>query len=310
MNTDIRISLDFPTHRKTLKLVRRLGDGAPWVLVRLWIYVARHLPDGELIGMDEEDIEIAAGWQGENGAFVKALLDVGYLDQDDGGTISCHDWLEHNPWVAEANDRSDASRFSKLSQVSRAMFEELQAAGVRGLSKRDYETAKRAALAGKRLADISNSLAISSDAERIASDSIAPAPSPVPSPSPLPESKPTATTARATVTRQFEECFQEHEQKLRQLFPHADYAAERELCVAHYRDGPVHLDPWVVVLKWFNRIKKPDGGGNGNGTGRGRAGRSGAVVGKAPGVTPANGPEADWLGGSQFAPAHCPTLPD
>lgn len=133
---------------------------------------------------------------------------------------------------------------------------------------------------------------------------------PKPEPEPEPEPKPTATTARATVTRQFEECFQEHEQKLRQLFPHADYAAERELCVAHYRDGPVHLDPWVVVLKWFNRIKKPDGGGNGNGTGRGRAGRSGAVVGKAPGVTPANGPEADWLGGSQFAPAHCPALPD
>jgi len=53
--------------------------------------------------------------------------------------------------------------------------------------------------------------------------------------------------------------FAEKEPRLRELYPHADFLVQREICVAHYRnDASAALDPWVVILKWFARIPKED----------------------------------------------------
>jgi len=54
----------------------------------------------------------------------------------------------------------------------------------------------------------------------------------------------------------FKNCFDQYEDRLQELYPHADYQAEKETCIAHYSKQAV-LDPYPVILKWFNRVPKP-----------------------------------------------------
>lgn len=69
MNCDIRLSTEFWQHPKTRKLAKRLGLEGVRSLQILWLWAARNRPDGNLGGMDWEDIELAADWQGEERAF-------------------------------------------------------------------------------------------------------------------------------------------------------------------------------------------------------------------------------------------------
>lgn len=111
--TDARISTGLPGHPKTLKLIRRLGPGGGWNLVCLFLWAAANRSNGDLGGMDGEDIELAAGWQGGPGEFGAALIDIGFLDGAEG-SYTIHDWADHNPWAAGAEARSEKSRFAAL----------------------------------------------------------------------------------------------------------------------------------------------------------------------------------------------------
>lgn len=108
MNTDIRLSVGFWQHPKTKKTVKRLGLEGIRSLQILWLWAAVNRPDGFLSGMDWEDVELAADWQGEEGAFLKCC-DGMWLDQTETG-FALHDWSEHNPWQAEAEVRSERAR--------------------------------------------------------------------------------------------------------------------------------------------------------------------------------------------------------
>lgn len=138
MNTDFRVAVDFFSHHKARKLKKRLSSEGLLSLLQLWAYAAKLRTDGELSGMDAEDIEIAAGWDGEDGVFVAALVEVGFLDQH-GEAYALHDWVENNSWAADAVDRQDKARFSRLATVNRTAFDKLKAKGVNAISKEDYE---------------------------------------------------------------------------------------------------------------------------------------------------------------------------
>jgi hypothetical protein len=107
---DARISIGLPQHPKTKKLIKRLGDGAAWRLICLFLWAAANKPDGNLSGMTTEDIELAVDWPGEDGAFVAAMIEVGFIDGEDGN-YAIHDWREHNPWAAGADARSEKARW-------------------------------------------------------------------------------------------------------------------------------------------------------------------------------------------------------
>ncbi len=138
MNTDFRVSVDFFSHHKAIKLEKRLGPGALLALLRLWAYAARLRPGGGFAGMSNEDIELAAGWSGQDDAFIAALLETGFVDKSDTG-LYLHDWAENNPWVAEMEERSDKARFSRLATVNRRVYDELRAAGVSAINRAEYE---------------------------------------------------------------------------------------------------------------------------------------------------------------------------
>lgn len=113
MATDARISTSLPSHPKTKKLARRLGPAGPLGCIYLFLWVATNRSDGDLSGLTDEDIELAIDWAGEEGAFVAAMTDVGFLE---GEAVArrVHDWAEHNPWAAGADARSEKSRWAAL----------------------------------------------------------------------------------------------------------------------------------------------------------------------------------------------------
>ena len=111
--TDARLSASFPTHPKTKKLMRRLGAAGPWALVCLFLWARMNRADGDLSGMTDEDIELAADWSGDDGALVVALVSVGFIDGDECRR-SIHDWAEHQPWSAGAEDRSERAKWRAL----------------------------------------------------------------------------------------------------------------------------------------------------------------------------------------------------
>jgi len=118
MADDARISTALPQHPKTKKLRRRIGDGGCWSLVCLFLWTAANRWDGSLSDMSDEDIELAADWAGEPGAFVSALVDVGFIDGD-SGTYAIHDWQDHNPWAASRGQRQEAARAAAAARWER-----------------------------------------------------------------------------------------------------------------------------------------------------------------------------------------------
>lgn len=106
---DFRVKDDFLDHPKTKKLARQLGDGAVLCLLRLWGHATRNKWTGELTNMDLDDVEIAANWGGVRGAFVQALLSIGFLDQGEEFFV-LHDWEEHNGYVAKTGERKEQAK--------------------------------------------------------------------------------------------------------------------------------------------------------------------------------------------------------
>lgn len=81
---DARIAVTLPGHPKTKKLIRRLGDGAAWKLICLFLWAASNRPNGDLSGLDDDDIEDASLWDGWRGRFSGALRDVEYIFIENG----------------------------------------------------------------------------------------------------------------------------------------------------------------------------------------------------------------------------------
>jgi len=115
VSADARISTALPAHPKTKKLVKRLGAGAAWHLVCLFLWAAANRSDGDLSGMSDEDIELAVNWSGPDGQFVATLGDIRFLDGEPGER-RIHDWAEHNPWAAGAEARSERASFAALTK--------------------------------------------------------------------------------------------------------------------------------------------------------------------------------------------------
>lgn len=113
MNEDIRISLDFWDHHKTIRLKKRLGYEGIEALTRLWFYAAKYRPDGHLTNMNNEDIAIAAHWNGDPDKFVAALADPKYpwLDKNKG-CFCLHNWQKRNGYACFSERRSAKSRYA------------------------------------------------------------------------------------------------------------------------------------------------------------------------------------------------------
>jgi len=90
-------------HPKAIKAARKLGISVPAVVGHLhflWWWCLEYANDGDLSRFDASDIAVAAGWEGDEGDFVTALVDcgpgdsMGFLEQTDLG-LAIHDWMNY-----------------------------------------------------------------------------------------------------------------------------------------------------------------------------------------------------------------------
>ncbi|MDO5537997.1 MAG: hypothetical protein Q4F72_10770, partial [Desulfovibrionaceae bacterium] len=107
-------------HPKTLKLERRLGAAGVMALIRLWTWAAVTCPSGLLKRLDAEDIALAAGWRGDADLFVATLVDLGWLNMLEDGSLALHDWAAHQDRASRAAERSERARKAALSRWARA----------------------------------------------------------------------------------------------------------------------------------------------------------------------------------------------
>lgn len=170
MNTDIRISTGFPSHLKTRKLILLAGQCSPWNLIQLWIFTATNKPSGILTDMDGIDIEIASGWSGEVSLFCSSLLKCKFLDLENS-QYKIHDWIQNNPWAANASERSNKARFSKLASLNPEEYSKLKELGVNAVTADEYH-------------EIANRQRTVNDNQRTVNESSTPTPTPTPIPAP------------------------------------------------------------------------------------------------------------------------------
>lgn len=162
MPADIRVDSDFPNHRKTKKLIQKLGFSGPTHLLFLWVAASKTRPKGVLEGMDENDIALDGQWPGDPKEFVEALLSCGYLEKNGDDWYCLHGWSEHQPWVYHSDERSNQAR-----EAAQIMW--------------DKKRSKRAKQAGvKRNASVPHS------GEQNGRNAPSPSPSPFPYPIPSP----------------------------------------------------------------------------------------------------------------------------
>lgn len=117
MSLYIRLSTNFYSHVKTLRLRAAIGDNAFWVPPRLWVYAAEHQPDGDLSKYSPEEIAMLIGYSGDAQALLEALLRSGFLD---GSPTRIHGWDEHNGFhktFAERASKAAKARWATKKQV-------------------------------------------------------------------------------------------------------------------------------------------------------------------------------------------------
>lgn len=179
---DIRLSETFPTHPKTFGLEQMLGAKAILCLQTLWLWAASNRADGVLRGLNAKTLEFAAKWPGEQGAFVKALVELRWLDVHEDGTYELHEWKQHNPWASRKDDRSDATRFSGMAKNYPDLYQQLKEQGATRITSAEY--AQLITQYHENEKNKSSSIFLRTLCE---SHAPIPAPAPAPAPEPLPK---------------------------------------------------------------------------------------------------------------------------
>lgn len=89
-----------PNHRKLRKFSRALGMSKAEALGRLafvWLWVAECCPDGVIPpAFDALDVADAAEFPGSPEGFVEALVESGFLECAEDGSLYVHDWVEYS----------------------------------------------------------------------------------------------------------------------------------------------------------------------------------------------------------------------
>ena len=118
MPEDYRIKAGFLRHPKIQKLRRRLGAEAVLGVFGLYDFATRERPDGNLTGLDHEDLAIAADYPNDATEWIKVLVSLRILDGENG--LQIHGWSEHQPWVNNHQARRRSAQRAALIRQHRA----------------------------------------------------------------------------------------------------------------------------------------------------------------------------------------------
>ena len=93
MSNDVSLNSNILQNPKIKKLSRQFGPLGPLSFIALILWAAAYRADGDLVGMDADDIEIAIDWPLDPGAFSDALIDLHLLDETEPKHYVIHDWV-------------------------------------------------------------------------------------------------------------------------------------------------------------------------------------------------------------------------
>lgn len=130
----VKLHVDVFAHPKLVKLCRLLPDlseaAAVGHLASLWTWALVYATDGDLSRYDELDIAIASRYPGDALEFVRALTRAGFLDPDESGELSIHDWASYGGRYIEnreaARQRSQNWRAARKEAKAKAATEEAE----------------------------------------------------------------------------------------------------------------------------------------------------------------------------------------
>jgi hypothetical protein len=114
------VDLHAPNHPKILRFKRRHGPGSWHDLLGLWLWVAMYRPDGDLSGMDNEEIEAAAEWRGVPGGMVASMVECGFLDGE-VQKYRVHNWRTRQRHFVEMYRRWQTARRMRHLRQSRSV---------------------------------------------------------------------------------------------------------------------------------------------------------------------------------------------
>jgi hypothetical protein len=130
VGVDVRINTGVFKNPKVFRLKMELGADGVLALLQLWCFTRENYPDGNLSGMRPEEVEtLAAGWAGEAGRFVRAMVRLELLDQDDAGLLHVHDWDRYQMHAVKS-----ARRTSQAKRAGRARWEKTKTQGTDAVS--------------------------------------------------------------------------------------------------------------------------------------------------------------------------------
>lgn len=128
---DLNLDVNFRDHPKTRRFVAMMGKDSEWLVVKLWLHVARVLPEGKLKGWTPHEIEGIAEWGGTPGAFIEAMERLDWLKKDSFGNYVLSGWKEHQGHLIAFKERGKIAaktRWAKKKQdMLQAMLKEKQA---------------------------------------------------------------------------------------------------------------------------------------------------------------------------------------
>jgi hypothetical protein len=101
----IRLQSEYFRHRKTLRLVRRLGEVAALYPIRLWTWAVEQSIDGSLQDIDAEELAMICGFAGDAGVLWSAMTDCGFIELEDG-RASIRSWDKHQGKLIDRAERN------------------------------------------------------------------------------------------------------------------------------------------------------------------------------------------------------------
>lgn len=124
----IELHQSLPTHRKLGKLKRLLKIKTPQAvghLAMLWLWCIDNAPDGDLSGIDAEDIAEAAEWPKDAKTFLHAMTESKLIDED----MRIHDWDDYAGRLLEQRNEKRQKNRERQARYRARKAQEAQGDG-------------------------------------------------------------------------------------------------------------------------------------------------------------------------------------
>jgi uncharacterized phage protein (TIGR02220 family) len=125
-----RVDASIADHPKVLRLAVGLKDqNAGWYVIRLLCWLTRYAQRGRLRDGHADVVEDAMKWRGERGALIRAMIDVGIIDEHSNGELEVHDWWEKQSTLVEKANKDAARKRKQREKEARDVSRDVRVTG-------------------------------------------------------------------------------------------------------------------------------------------------------------------------------------